>query len=221
MFLRKIKKVSPYEHGTKPNDDGIRGNPNWKDFDVDDRSHWAYVGLSDEEFEGKKKEIAHAKHMLLTHDDDDYYCNCYAGYRDVFEDEAPGMNFSFFGVYENEGDASPVAYLCLQWRFGGKGLFDNDERGVTSRSMALASEVDGWEMGRIQAYLMNLILAPTYLENYDRYEAKVVPFEENGKTAKVASVTASADGFRFCRMENPGINGKQVSEIELEALEEC
>ena len=37
MILKQIEKVSMYEHGTHVYDDGIVGNENLKDFDVDNR----------------------------------------------------------------------------------------------------------------------------------------------------------------------------------------
>jgi hypothetical protein len=64
MYLKEIEKVDRCENGN--GDDGLLYTDNWMDFDVNDRSHWAYVGLSDEEFEAKRGLLAETKERLLS-----------------------------------------------------------------------------------------------------------------------------------------------------------
>ncbi len=198
MYLKKINNVCAYEKGRADDvdNDGIYGNADFRDFDVKDRNHWAYVGLSDKAFEGKKKIVARAKKVRETEASDDYV-------RFVFDDETCSNRFAFFGVYETEDDKKPIAYLAVK--------HNRDCReNAYGRAIVVASDVDGWEMGKIQAYLMNQILTPMYEgSNLDAH--KEVPFVGN---AVVARVAAESGDFRFCKMEQ----NARLSSIEKQAM---
>ena len=205
MNLKPINRVCMYEDGERIDNDGIYGNPNYMDFDVDDRSHWTYVGLTDEEFEGKKKVVANCKKRRAGIPDDgsDDGRNIW----DFPNNHNSMGGLRFFEVRESETDAEPVAYLAVQlW---------NTPHDDCNRSLVLASEVKGWKMGKIQALLMNRMLAPTYVgRNWNgfRYndEHRVVPFGEGH------GITASAEGFNFCKSEQKA----RLSSIEIDAIGE-
>ncbi len=217
MILSEIKKASRCENGIC--DDGIWGNPNWKDFDVNDRSHWAYVGLSDEEFEGKRSLMELSKQIrgeMDDHDNRSGHDHELEGYfRRTWDFGIRGNGYvKFFKVFEYEEDGeyfNPIGYLAIHYPYN-----ERDYLPLYDRAMVLMKDVDGWDMGKIQALLMNKMLGHTYV-NFDAMplsqERVVVPFKVNG----LESITASAekDGFLICSSE---INTRNLSAVERNAI---
>ena len=209
MILLGIKNVDRGENGI--GDDGIIGNPNWKDFDVNDRNHWAYVGLSDEQFEVKKYVIAKMKETYESGEEFDSI--------DIMGTWYYGIGFpacvKFFEVYESGDEFDPcnlIGYLAISNCCCYVGYPDKYDR-----AMVLAKDVEGWEMGKIQALLTNRMLAKVYnyldIEDNDKYD--VVPFDG----VVPDSITAATDGgFVICNAE---WNATKLSAVEKEALDRC
>jgi hypothetical protein len=215
MILCRIDNVDRGENGI--GDDGIMGNPNWRDFDVNDRSHWAYVGLSDEQFEVKKQVIADMKELYesgMGFDMIDIMGTWYYGI-------GLPVHAKFFKVYESgdefDDPCNFIGYLAISDCCGCVGSTDRYDR-----AMVLAKDVEDWEMGRIQALLTNRILArfykPEYVEHYfldaeDDVERNVVPFDGVVPDA----ITAATDGdFVVCSVE---WNAPKLSAVEKEAFD--
>ena len=220
MILCKIRNVDRGENGI--GDDGIIGNQKLNDFDVNDRSHWAYVGLTDEQFEVKKKVLARMKKFLEDEDNDDKdWSNI-----DIMGTWYYGIGIpadaKFFEVYESGDEFEPcnlIGYLAINWDPSFLGHPDKYDR-----AMVLAKDVEGWEMGKIQALLTNKMLAkiykPEFFENHfldaeNNDEYGVVPFDGIVPDA----ITAAADdGFVICSSE---WNATKLSAVEKEALDRC
>ena len=215
MILWEIEKVDRGENGI--GDDGIIGNPKRNDFDVNDRSHWAYVGLSDEQFEVKKQVLARMKKFLEDNVDKDW------SNIDIMGTWHYGIgsptHVKFFEVYESGDEFDPcnlIGYLAINWDHS---FLGNPDR--YDRAMVLAKDVEGWEMGKIQALLTNRMLAkiykPEFFENYfldaeDNDEYGVVPFDG---VVPDAITAAANDGFVICSAE---WNAPKLSAIEMEAM---
>ena len=214
MILLGIKNVDRGENGI--GDDGIIGNPNWKDFDVNDRSHWAYVGLSDEQFEVKKYVIAKMKE---TYESGEEFNSI-----DIMGTWYYGIGFpvcvKFFEVYESGDEFDPcnlIGYLAISNCCCYVGYPDKYDR-----AMVLAKDVEGWEMGKIQALLTNKMLSRVYKpeftdEDYwfiDKHnEYGIAPFDG----AVADAITASADNdFVVCSAE---WNALKLSAVEKEACD--
>ena len=214
MILCEIEKVDRGENGI--GDDGILGNPHWEDFDVNDRSHWAYVGLSDEEFEEKREILEDNKKLKdearKNHEPIDYI--------DVFKTwDFGGFGngiLKFFAIYELDDKdecgepVEPIGYLAI--RHFKSSIYNYLEE--IDRAMVLAKDVDGWEMGKIQALLTNKMLSKVYHEKRI-VEHTVVPFDGIVPDA----ITAAADDdFVICSAE---WNAPKLSAVEKEALDRC
>lgn len=217
MILKQIEKVSMNEHGIHTDDDATVENKNLKDIDVDNRDQWMYVGLSDKGFELKRKRVAKRKENLLKEDEEEYS-------EDMELPFNTNKHLFMFGMYENEKSEKPFAYLAMfvDSMYTHKN-YDEIGDAVLARSIALASEVDGWEMGRIQAMLVNRMLDMAYkgreqfelrMKSHNRIEAEYednVPFDGNPAVAKIAS---EENGFRMFKATM--LN--DVSDIEKDAL---
>ena len=218
MILCGIENVDRGENGI--GDDAILDNPNWKDFDVNDRSHWAYVGLSDEQFEVKKKVLSRLKRILESGVDFDMmYIMATWSYGNGVHDRA-----RFFEVYENEDEYERpcdfIGYLAINCDHS---VFIG-EPDRYDRAMVLAKDVEGWEMDKIQALLTNKMLSRVYKteftdEDYwfiDKHnEYGIAPFDG----AVADAITASADNdFVICSAE---WNATKLSAVEKDALDRC
>ena len=202
MQLRKIDRVSMYEKGSRPECDGLRGNDRLEEYDVNDRSHWAYEGLSEKGFDRKKKLMVAMKDKLLSERNGAEY-NEYGDEKAPFEfPSAWGATLRFFGMHEDEDSEEPFAYMGMYTKGGN----------ILCKSIVLASEVEGWEMGRIQALLANRMLELEYLEGKPYWDEAhvVVMFDDDSAIPRVAS----EEGFTFCKVERR-VN---ASKIELDAI---
>ena len=214
MILKKIEKVSMNEHGIPTDDYGTVENENLKDIDVDNRDQWMYVGLSDKGFELKRKRVAKRKEYFLKEDEEDY----------SEDSELPfptNKHLFMFGMYENEKSEKPFAYLGMFVDSMYTHMNYNElGKSMLLRSIVLASEVAGWEMGRIQAMLVNRMLDMVY-KNCEKIEHQKdgekieweenVPFDGNPAIARIAS---SENGFRMFKAT--ALN--DASDIEKDAL---
>lgn len=216
MIIWDIDNVDRGENGI--GDDAILDNPNWKDFDVNDRSHWAYVGLSDEQFEVKKKVLSRLKRILESGVDFNMI--------DTMATWSYGFGIhsrvKFFEVYEYEDEyerpCNLIGYLAINCA---RSMFIG-EPDRYDRAMVLAKDVEGWEMGKIQALLTNKILSRVYKpeftdEDYWRIgehnEYGIAPFD--GVVAD--AITASTDNdFVVCSAE---WNALKLSAVEKEAFD--
>lgn len=220
MILLNIMNVDRGENGI--GDDGIMGNPNWMDFDVNDRSHWAYVGLSDEQFEVKKKVLACMKKVYEDKVNDEHWSTIDVMGTWYYCIGSPA-HVKFFEVYESVGEfdypCNLIGYLAISDRCSCVFHTDNYDR-----AMVLAKDVEGWEMGKIQALLTNRMLAriykPEFFENYfldaeDNDEHGVVPFDG---VVPDAITAAANDGFVICSAE---WNAPKLSALEKDALDRC
>lgn len=218
MILCGIENVDRGENGI--GDDAILDNPNWKDFDVNDRSHWAYVGLSDEQFEVKKKVLSRLKRILESGVDFDMmYIMATWSYGNGVHDCA-----RFFEVYENEDEyerpCDLIGYLAINCDYS---VFIG-EPDRYDRAMVLAKDVEGWEMGKIQALLTNKMLSRVYKPEFTdedywfigkHNEYGIAPFDG----AVADAITASADNdFVVCSSE---WNALKLSTVEKEAFDRC
>ena len=186
MFLKHMKEARTYETEIPENPfvnvhtEGLCYNPRWWEFDTSNRDQWAYVGLDDKEFEGKKKILDEWKEAVAKEDVSYVATHCLEGWCDC------GCR-AFFEVYENdEYDSKPIAYLLIT---NSRGPYENSD--CCERAMALADEVKDWEPGKIQALLLNRLNHWRYVKDDTR---DFIPFDDDHGSRRIKA-SCENDGF--------------------------
>ena len=212
MFL---KKINDYTYQDLRND----GEKNTNETDINDRNSILYVGLTDEEFEEKKKQVLIWVNTVDVIKENDSFHDLWLDARSPWDMLFFHVFPRFFAMFESfdayKNGEKPIFYLAISKNTPQEGEYDGRTEDSYNRVIALQSEVEGFEDKKIAAFLVNRMNSPCYhdfddKENREELFNKLCSFDGQLDS----TITASADEdfeFRKCAYGLP-----RLSKVEME-----